>query len=67
MTFSIELTKPRKPNTELSSEIRASILPGLQNKIPAAQLAKQFGVSRTTIYATRQPWDLVEDTYGKRS
>jgi hypothetical protein len=39
---------------ELSSEVRSSILYGPDMKIAPGKLTRQFGVSRSTIYRTKE-------------
>jgi transposase-like protein len=53
-SFGTEISGNRRPKAELSSETRAAILYGLENQGSPTQLAKEFGVSHSTIYPTKE-------------
>jgi transposase-like protein len=53
-SFGTEISGNRRPQAELSPETRAAILNGLENQRSHTQLAKEFGVSRRTIYTTKE-------------
>ncbi|KAF7128242.1 hypothetical protein CNMCM5793_002784 [Aspergillus hiratsukae] len=53
-SFGTEISGNRRHQAELSPETRAAILDGLENQRSPTQLAKEFGVSRRTIYKTKE-------------
>jgi transposase len=56
-SFGTEISGNRRPKAELLSESRAAILYGLENQGSPTQLAKEFGVSRCTIYKTKKRYE----------
>ena len=53
-SFGTEISKNRKPNTELSAEARAAIIQALEDNQSPSELAKKFRVNRSTIYDTKK-------------
>lgn len=55
-SFGTEISENRRLNAELSKDTRAAILYGLSLKESPTALAREFKVSRTTIYNTKKRW-----------
>jgi transposase len=61
-SFGTEISGNRRPNQELSNDTRSAILYGLQLKQSPTQLAKQFNVTRSTIYRTKKRYQDLQTT-----